>query len=98
MNKKPLTQSQYEKVEAKLKNLRLKLKEKKMTKDEAIQFMVVSMRYGKGRATEIVKSWSRHFYNDTNVRHYNPNPVMAIVNKERIMKSETDLGIEKEML
>lgn len=98
MNKKPLTQSQYEKAEAKLRNLRMKLKEKKMTKDEAIQFMVVSMRYGKGRATEIVTSWSRHFYNDTNVRHYNPNPVMAIVNKERIMKSETDLDIEKEML
>lgn len=48
MNKKPLTQSQHEKAEAKLRNLRLKLKEKKMTKDEAIQFMVSSMHYGQG--------------------------------------------------
>lgn len=98
MNKKPLTQSQYERIEAKLKNLRLKLKEKKMTKDEAIQFMVSSMHYGQGRAKEIVSSWSRHFYNDTNTKHYNPNPVVKMSSSNKSRKAETDLGIEKEMI
>ena len=98
MNKKPYTQSQYEKIESKLKDLRMKLKDKKMTKDEAIQYMVVSMHYGKGRATEIVTDWSRHFYNNTNPKRYNPNPVMKMVSSSEPRKPETDLGIEKEMI
>ena len=112
MNKKPLTQSEFERIESKLANLRLKLKEKKMMKDEAIQFLVVSMHYGKGRATQIVTDWSQHFYNNTNPRRYNPNPVIKKMrNSEMVaviklskddnmieVKSETDLGIEREML
>ena len=53
-----------------------------MTKDEAIQFLVVSMHYGKGRATEIVTDWSQHFYNEYKCR-YNPNPVIKKMKKQR---------------
>lgn len=98
MNKKPATQSQFEKTESKLRKLRVELKEKKITKEEAIQFMVKSMRYGNGRATEIVKEWSRHFCNSINVRHYNPNPVMKLKHQTESRIIETDLGIEKEMI
>lgn len=98
MNKKPYTQNEYEKTESKLKKLRLSIKEKKMTKDEAIQFMVSSMHYGQVRATTIVTEWTKHFCNSINVKHYNPKPVMKIISSMEPKKSETDLGIEKEMI
>jgi len=98
MNKKPLTQSQYERVESKLKNLRLKLKERKINNEDAIDFLITNLHYGKERATIIVKEWTRHFCNSLNTRHYNPNPVVKMSSSKEPRKAETDLGIEREMI
>jgi hypothetical protein len=98
MGKQVMTQNEYERKHSKLVTLRAKLKDKKMTKDEVIDHMVVVLHYGRGRAKEIASGWSRRFCNSINTRRYNPNPIVKISHQERIMKAETDLGIDREML
>ena len=97
MNKNPMTQGEYEKKVKKLDALRLKLKNKDITKEEAIKTMIVSMGYGKTRAGEIVTKWTKSFYGTGNVRHYNPNPIVKISRQVEMTTNEHDLPEVKEL-
>jgi len=91
MNKEIQTQAQYEKSCSAINEIRLGLKEKKITVEEALKKMTSKkFRYSNFRAKQLINTWKENKFENINPRRENKRSVIqkVITGKGKVMFSD----------